>query len=410
MVFVSLPTSNTLWNLTYLPCHKPKVPKNLTILRPVIMESLTHSAIRLWLVSYKPFQQLARKNIQWAITRLIASMQSKRLIMKWKKLSQLRQSPTRSKSQSSLLKTKLPLNQLSKPRFKPIVQQNKKLIRLMLKKRKLRRRLNRKMIKLLKRKLPQDQIEHLRLDLMHTKIISQTRRLTKLFHLSTVRTLVGKLMYASCQRVTPIMVPIVWPKRKLKISPNLTINLTLTSKKEEKDSSLERKEASRLVRLCLRYSSGSQTSLPLMRFQITWFQINTISEALMALISPIHWEIKELVDPATLCHSLKSLSQDLSKDMVRKFQFFLHNILWCATISMKVATEAGPSSTASWLRMVTSYQRNVHHTRQRLRATNARIMSTASQLQRSSRATSSAVPMASHPRRRWWKKFLETVS
>lgn len=189
--------------------------------------------------------------------------------MKWKKLSQLRQSQTRSKSQSSLLKTKLPLNQLSKPRFKPIVQQNKKLIRLMLKKRKLRRRLNRKMIKLLKRKLPQDPIELLRLDLMHTKIISQTRRLIKLFHLSTVRTLVGKLMYASCQRVTPIMVPIVWPKRKLKTSPNLTINLTLTSKKEEKDSSLERKEASRLVRLCLRYSSGSQTSLPLMRFQIT---------------------------------------------------------------------------------------------------------------------------------------------
>lgn len=178
--------------------------------------------------------------------------------------------------------------------------------------------------------------------------------------------------------------------------------------KEEKVLNSVKKVVKPLCKLLVEFSNGIIISPQLMKFQIIWFQSLMIWETSMDLISRIHWEIKELVDHATPFLSHKLSNQDLSKDMVAKFQFFLHNIWWCAIILTKVVMVAGHSSMDSWLKTDTWYQRNVHHTKLKLREINVKITKSANQLQELNRAISLEEVMVNHLKRRWWKKFWET--
>jgi len=217
-------------------------------------------------------------------------------------------------------------------------------------------------------------------------------------------------MFASSPRDTLTTEHTALPRRRLRTSHNSIISLTLILRREEKASSLERKVVIHLEKPWLKYSNGIPTFQQPMKFQTTLFQTNSTSDLLMDLISQTHWEIKEHVVLATLYRSLRSLSQDSSNDMVKRFQFFRHSTSWCVTILTKAVMVDGHFSMASWQKMVISFPRSVHHTKPRRNKIHARTTNNASQLPRSSRAISLVEHMVSLPKRKWWKKFWETVS
>jgi len=62
--------------------------------------------------------------------------------------------------------------------------------------------------------------------------------------------------------------------------------------------------------------------------------------------------------------------------------------------------EVGPSSMVSLQKMVIWFQKNVLHTKAKLKETSAKIMKNANQLLKLSRATSLVVDMESHLRKR----------
>lgn len=95
----------------------------------------------------------------------------------------------------------------------------------------------------------------------------------------------------------------------------------------ERDLNSERKEVKPLFKHSTLFNNGMPTTAQLMRSPIVLYQISLISEISMDLTSLIPSEIRVLVVLATLCHSPKSLSQDLSNDMAVKFQFYHHNTL-----------------------------------------------------------------------------------
>ena len=181
-----------------------------------------------------------------------------------------------------------------------------------------------------------------RRDSMHTWITNLLTRTIKQSHLLISQTLGGKLMFASSRNITLTMESTVmaWKLNNL-LRPNLN------SKKIRKQKNLDQNLA-RNSRMLLRKLNLGIRSINLPRTsQIVWSQTHMTSEILTGLISPIHWEIKELVDHATLYRSLKLLNLVSSSDMVRNSQFYHHNISWDATISQRDVMEDGRSSMAT---------------------------------------------------------------
>jgi hypothetical protein len=74
-----------------------------------------------------------------------------------------------------------------------------------------------------------------------------------------------------------------------------------------------------------RFKVMERSIKPLTIFQIVNFQSHMTTLTLRASISLGQFVIKALVDLATLCLLLKSLSQDLRQSMVKTFQFSPHN-------------------------------------------------------------------------------------
>lgn len=74
-----------------------------------IMENLTLSVIKPWLALSKLFLQKEKRYLAWEIIKFNAFMVNKKLIMKWKKLYQLR--PNLKQSRSLLLQLRIKLRQ-----------------------------------------------------------------------------------------------------------------------------------------------------------------------------------------------------------------------------------------------------------------------------------------------------------
>lgn len=118
MASVSLQISSTLSSLNSQCCHKRMVQINLNLLRLVITVNSIHNVTKQWLVLYKLSLIKAKKCIAWHNTKLFASLLSRKRIMIWRKLFQLKLSQILSKLLLSPLRTKLQLSQLNKLKFR----------------------------------------------------------------------------------------------------------------------------------------------------------------------------------------------------------------------------------------------------------------------------------------------------
>lgn len=214
----------------------------------------------------------------------------------------------------------------------------------------------------------------LRRDSMPIWTTSLLMRMIKQSHSLTSQTWGGKQTYASSRNIT-----LTTESTVMGWKPNNLLRPNLNSKKIRKLKNLDQNLARNSKMLLRRLNLGIRSIHLLRTSQIVWFQILMTSETLMDLISPIHWEIKELVDHAIQCRSLKLLNLVLSSGMVRNSQFYHHNTSWHATISQRVVMEDGLSSMGISEKTDTWSRKNVLHTSPRQRAINVETTKTASQ-------------------------------
>lgn len=128
---------------------------------------------------------------------------------------------------------------------------------------------------------------------------------------STAKTWDGKLTFANSKSTTPITVTIAMAKIKqlglmqtthkllLKLIQKLTLTKLLTTRPRISAKPVERNSRKR----SRKHRTGRRNTRQLMKFQTPSFLSLTISETLMASISPTHFATKVLVDLATPCLS-----------------------------------------------------------------------------------------------------------
>lgn len=184
--------------------------------------------------------------------------------------------------------------------------------------------------------------------------------------------------------------------------------MSLTQQKSlEPRVCLSKRERSSM-KLFLWSKSGTKSTHQLTRYLTQSFHTPMTWEMLTDMTLPTLWEIKGLVGHATLFHSHKWLNLALNRNMDKKSLYFPHSSWWPATTWPKDVTEVGPSSTATSLKMDTLSKRSVLHTKPRQKESTADSTLSANHRQKSKRATSSEVLMASLPKREWWRISSET--
>lgn len=188
------------------------------------MENLIHSVIKPWLVLSRRFLLKEKKYLVWEIIRFNAFMVNKKLIMKWKKLYQLRLNLKQSKSLLLQLKIKQQLNLLNKMLFK---QQNYKTVYILLialhKKffLKLNLILKLQINKTLYRIKNNKNLDNRQFVLMLTLNIKRLMKLIKLFHLLIIMIQDGQQTFVNFKNIMQSTVLIVKLLKKLKSQPKL---------------------------------------------------------------------------------------------------------------------------------------------------------------------------------------------
>jgi hypothetical protein len=162
-------------------------------------------------------------------------------------------------------------------------------------------------------------------------------------------------------------------------------------------------------RFSRKFNNGVKNIRMLKTFRMKLFQKITISEISKGMISLVKLEIKAVVGHAILYLSLKLLNLDLKWNMEKRFHKWVHNN-WCnVTIWMKVAMEDGLSFTDIWLKTVLWLQKSALHIKQRLKDFHVLNTRIATLLRKLRKVTSLEVLTENLAKKRWWRKFWETV-
>ena len=151
---------------------------------------------------------------------------------------------------------------------------------------------------------------------MPTPATKLMMRPTRLFRLSTAKTWDGRQTLANYLKTTPNTVPIVI---------RLTLPRLIPTQQLRQRFSVKRPKLSQMP--LKRLSTGVRLTKVLTRSQTVKFLRTGTLRTLKDTTSLVQSEIKVRVVPATLFPSLRLLSQDLSLNTERRFQYFLHNTL-----------------------------------------------------------------------------------